>query len=214
MPRPSPSRRAPTQARARATVDALLDAAAEVIEERGFDGATTERIVARAGVSVGSMYQYFPDKGALVAALVRRLAEDAHALQLRWVRLLEGGASLDDGLSAFVAWLVAAHAVRPRLRCLLFESGPLPAEHRARMHGMHTTTETALRRWLEGKVRQPTLTAHLLSASIPPLVHQFVLHPRPELPPEAAIAEIQTMARAYLDAVAQPTTDGGTAPRC
>lgn len=61
-------RKQPQQRRSRATVDKILAAAAQVLAEEG-DGATTDRIAARAGVSIGSLYQYFPNKDALLLEL-------------------------------------------------------------------------------------------------------------------------------------------------
>ena len=63
-------RRRPRQARAQATVDAIIQATARVLIEDGYDRASTNRIAQAAGVSIGSLYQYFPSKEALVAALV------------------------------------------------------------------------------------------------------------------------------------------------
>ena len=68
MPR-SDHRRRPQQDRSRATVDAILEAAAEILAQQGPTGATTNRIAERAGVSVGSVYQYFANKKALYRAL-------------------------------------------------------------------------------------------------------------------------------------------------
>src|SRR5688572_14464866 len=62
----------PRQERSRRRVDAILDAAAVLFADRGFDGATTEEIAARAGTSIGSLYQYFPDKQALFHAIAER----------------------------------------------------------------------------------------------------------------------------------------------
>lgn len=70
-------RKQPVQQRSRDMVAILMDAAARVIVERGFDNLTTNHVAAAAGVSIGSLYQYFPDKDALVEALLQR-----HAAQL------------------------------------------------------------------------------------------------------------------------------------
>lgn len=197
------ARRQPSQARARATVDALLEAAAEVFEEHGLDGGTTERIVARAGVSVGSMYQYFPNKNALLSALGERTCADAAASQRAWLDWLRAeDPRLEDGLRAFVAWLVAAHAVRPRLRCLLFEERPIPEPISAELHSLHAATLEGLTAWLTGKVRRPRVTALMLHRVVPGLVHPFVLHPHPDLPVSVAVEEILTLTLAYLGAVA------------
>jgi AcrR family transcriptional regulator len=67
-------RRIPRQARSRANLDALLDATAHLLRERGYAALTTNHIAARAGVSIGTLYQLFPGKEAVVAALVERTA--------------------------------------------------------------------------------------------------------------------------------------------
>jgi len=69
IPTTSPRRR-PRQARAQATVDAIVKATARVLVDEGYDRASTNRVALAAGVSIGSLYQYFPSKEALVAALV------------------------------------------------------------------------------------------------------------------------------------------------
>src|SRR5262245_34802611 len=65
-------RKSPTQARSQVTCDAIIRAAELVLEQEGVTALTTTRVAKKAGVSVGSLYQYFPNKGALVAALVER----------------------------------------------------------------------------------------------------------------------------------------------
>src|SRR5262249_26768949 len=68
----SPRRKLPKQDRSRATVDAILEASVRVFLEDGFTAATTSRIAELAGVSIGSFYQYFSNKEALIQALGER----------------------------------------------------------------------------------------------------------------------------------------------
>lgn len=65
----------PVQRRARATVDAIIEATAHILVRDGYDTLSTNRIAERAGVSIGSLYQYFPNKEALVGELVDRYSE-------------------------------------------------------------------------------------------------------------------------------------------
>src|ERR1700693_2443208 len=65
-------RKLASQERSRATVDALLEATTRILIKEGYDKASTNRIAEVAGVSIGSLYQYFPSKEALVAAVVAR----------------------------------------------------------------------------------------------------------------------------------------------
>ena len=76
-------RKTPSQARSAFTVQAILDAAARVLAQHSLDGFNTNRVAEVAGVSVGSLYQYFPNKDALTAALIAfeqdRLAQAVEA---------------------------------------------------------------------------------------------------------------------------------------
>ncbi len=75
----SPMRKTPRQQRSRQMVARLLDATAATIAERGLDNTTTNHIAEQAGVSIGSLYQYFPDKEALLEALLERMGSEASA---------------------------------------------------------------------------------------------------------------------------------------
>jgi AcrR family transcriptional regulator len=72
---PTPLRRKPVQQRSAKRVEQMLEACAALIEEVGYDGVTTTLIAERAGVAVGSLYQFFPDKRAVVQELTRRNLE-------------------------------------------------------------------------------------------------------------------------------------------
>ena len=70
-----PLRRVPVQGRSLARVQRMLDACAELVDEVGYDGLTTTLLAERAGVAIGSVYQFFPDKRAIVQALTLRNLE-------------------------------------------------------------------------------------------------------------------------------------------
>ena len=84
-------RKMPKQKRSREMVERLLDAAAATLSERGLEDTTTNHIAEKASVSIGSLYQYFPDKEALLEALMGRISEDIantfrdHATKLGYV---------------------------------------------------------------------------------------------------------------------------------
>lgn len=96
-PRPR-RRRKPVQARSKQTVERVLAAAAHVFSERGY-GATTNHVAELAGVSIGSLYQYFPDKDALLVALHHRHLDEVRRHLL--------GAGPTEDTDAWVAWLVS-----------------------------------------------------------------------------------------------------------
>jgi AcrR family transcriptional regulator len=120
-------RRQPKQRRARQTVEAVLDAVARVLKRDGVDAVTTNRIAEVAGVSIGSVYQYFPDKRAIFVALHQRHVEQMSRIVES--RLIEHAtSSLDDLMRALVDAMVDAHATDPELHELLLAEVPHRAE--------------------------------------------------------------------------------------
>jgi len=118
-------RKQPLQARARHTVDAIIEASARILEEQGHGGFTTNAAAELAGVSIGTLYQYFPDKDALLGALITRettcLAEEAEA-----ACMMTAG---PEALDAVIRAAVAHQFRRPRLARLLdFEEARLPLD--------------------------------------------------------------------------------------
>jgi AcrR family transcriptional regulator len=113
-------RRRPKQARSRATCEAILEAASQIIERDGAAGFNTNRVAERAGVSIGTLYQYFPDKHAvLVAAAEREAARTEPSLARRQKALLRALIALVESLGlgvrpAFAAAPSPAQAVRSR----------------------------------------------------------------------------------------------------
>src|SRR6516225_8057892 len=84
-------RRRPVQVRAKVTVDAMLDAAVRLLKRNGISSVTTNRVAETAGVSIGSVYQYFPNKHALFVALHTRHIEQVNDVIRR--RIMESGES-------------------------------------------------------------------------------------------------------------------------
>jgi AcrR family transcriptional regulator len=107
-------RRAPRQRRAEDTVDVLLEATERVVAKKGFHDTTTNHIAEAAGVSIGTLYHYFPGKEALVEAVVHRMwGRELMVLEERRARLLT--APLDVAVHEIVAALVAVMAERREL---------------------------------------------------------------------------------------------------
>src|SRR5882757_8447655 len=79
---PATMRKEPRQARSRATVEAIVQAGAHVLGDRGWSGFTTNEVASVAGASIGSLYQYFPNKLALIAAIRRKHFDDVLAVQI------------------------------------------------------------------------------------------------------------------------------------
>lgn len=108
-------RKQPKQQRSIATVGILLDAAAQVLAQHGFEGFTTNAIAERAGLSIGSCYQYFPSKEAVLAALIAR--ESAQLVE--GLQQAAGAPGWQAGIEAAIAAAVAHQMRQPRLALLL-----------------------------------------------------------------------------------------------
>ena len=185
-------RKSASQARSRATVEALVEATARILVREGFDQASTNRIAAVAGVSVGSLYQYFPGKEALVAAVIERHQQAI----MRTVRkeladvLAEPPAR---AIRTLVAAAVNAHRVDPKLHRVLAEQIPRvgPLE---KLETFSRENFTLFRRYLERHrkeigVRDLELAAFICVTAIEALTHNAVLH-QPGMLSDAAMAAL------------------------
>jgi AcrR family transcriptional regulator len=123
-------RKAPRQRRSAYTVDAILEAAALVLEEDGLEGFNTNAVARRAGASIGTLYQYFPSKDALILALLKREEAKAHTAAAQAAAL----PAWRDALSAFIAVGADQQLTRPHLARLLDQEEGRP-EMRAAMQG-------------------------------------------------------------------------------
>lgn len=112
------TRKVPAQARSQETVTVILEASARILESDGLRGFNTNAIAAKAGVSVGSLYQYFPNKDAIVLALIGGYEEGLHNAVLEAVQAGRGE-ELKRRLGLLVRALVAVHYRRPRLNRVL-----------------------------------------------------------------------------------------------
>jgi AcrR family transcriptional regulator len=116
-------RKKASQERSRATIDALLAATARILVKEGYDRASTNKIAEAAGVSIGSLYQYFPSKEALVAAVIHRHTREMMAVvRSSFVRVAE--LPLDQAVRELVRVMIDAHRIEPKLHRVLVEQIP------------------------------------------------------------------------------------------
>jgi AcrR family transcriptional regulator len=205
MPRASTARlaprRRPRQARAQETTRAILDAAARVFSAHGYAAGTTNRIAEAAGVSIGSLYEYFPNKDAILVALMERHIVEGEAEMRALVARTPVG-SLRVQVRTFVQAMIALHAQAPRLHRVLFEEAPVPAPVWRTLAAMEQRMVADVERYLatqrEVRVRDRSLAARLVVHVVEDLTHRFVLHPDGAVDAERYVDEVTALVTSYL----------------
>ena len=199
-PLPQP-RRVPRQARSRALVEAILEATARVLAERGYAGTNTNLVAERAGVSVGSVYQYFPNKDSLITALHERHATEMQAA-METVLATAHPRGLRGQLAALVhAWL-AAHQVEPELHRVLEKEFPFfdaPAEHSPADQGIFRRVRQLLDEHRDEIVPSDLdLATWVMLRTLEALIHAAVITPSPAHPMPAVEQAIVDLLSGYL----------------
>tara|TARA_R110002124_G_scaffold72857_2_gene195689 strand:- start:325 stop:894 length:570 start_codon:yes stop_codon:yes gene_type:complete len=161
------------------TVDALVEATARILIKEGFDKASTNRIAEVAGVSVGSLYQYFPSKEALVAAVIERHQQEImQAIRSEMAEVL--ALPVEKAMRKIVAIAVRLHRVDPKLHDVLAEQIPRVGKLE-KLAAFNSENFTLFRAYLEGHrseicVDDLELASYVCVTSIEALTHNAVLH--------------------------------------
>lgn len=193
------ARRNPVQQRSSATVDAILEAAIQILAREGQAGLTTNAIAARAGISVGSLYQYFPNKQAVVDALLQRHAGRVQPLLAAAVASAAGrplAAAIDEVVGA----LIAAEAGDLRMAQIFHQL--IPADPNSPIDQFESAIEATLAELLrvsgEVRARDLDLVATLVVRATSGVLRSTARRSPHLLRSPAFAAELAAMLRAYL----------------
>ncbi len=196
-----------SQDRSRATVDALIEATARVLVKEGFDKASTNRIAEKAGVSVGSLYQYFPSKEALVAAVIDR--HNQELMQVAYGALTEvAGLPMERAVRKLVTIGIEGHRLDPDLHRVLAEQ--IPRTGRLKQVGiLNREAYSLFKTFLEGHSEEIRavdldLAAFVCVTSIEALTHNAVLHHPKILSSDSAVAKVIDEATRLVVGYLQP----------
>ena len=161
------------------TVDALIEATARILVKEGYDRASTNKIAEKAGVTIGSLYQYFPNKEALVAAVI-----DRHTQQI--IRLTRDALvkvtmqPLEIAARELVAVAIEAHRVDPTLHRVLAEQIPRVGRLE-NVEAIDREARALMRIYLESRrdeigVADLDLAAFVVVTTVEALTHAAVIH--------------------------------------
>ncbi len=176
-------RKSASQERSRATVDALLEATTRILIKEGYDRTSTNRIAEVAGVSIGSLYQYFPSKEALVAAVIDRHTQSISEVT-RNALVKAAALPIEAAAREFVSVAIDGHRVNPKLHGVLAEQIP----HVGRLENIEANVREGyalVRGYLEAHrdeidVADLDLAAFVLVTVVEALTHAAVLR-RPDI---------------------------------
>jgi AcrR family transcriptional regulator len=197
--RPKRAVRQAKQARAQSTVKAILEAGARILAEGGWPALNTNAIALRAGVSIGSVYEYFENKQALIDAVAEDHLAAGEALLAEGVARLANTTRTADLITALVEGAVMLHALDPRLHRALSSEVPLSIKVRERAERLRKGLTKHVSRWLASRVAEPRIAAQLLVDTTDAVVHRWWTEDdgRRVQPGRLAI-ELQSMLGLYL----------------
>ncbi|MES2933982.1 MAG: TetR/AcrR family transcriptional regulator [Pseudomonadota bacterium] len=212
--RPHAPRKSPRQARSKHLVEAILEAATRVFDAQGYAKGNTNCIATLAGVSVGSLYQYFPNKKALITALHdRHIREVGQSISAAFDKYR--GQSLDELIEHLVLVMLQAHQKHPRLQQVLHTELPFYKNADAKDRGM---AEPAFCLHALLRIHRPDLADVALDQATAmlmfmgeALVHAAILNPPPGLALSQVATGIAQALKGYLLPVEQSPANSHSA---
>jgi AcrR family transcriptional regulator len=193
-------RKKPRQSRAQVTVDAILDATAHILVRDGYEGLSTNKVAERAGVSIGSLYQYFPGKESLIGELLDRYSDEIHVMVVSMIAEL-GSAEPALCTRALVTAMIDVKLRSPRLAKVLREQIPRVGRMKRYEEELATIVKlvTVYLDAHEGDVRVPDreMAAFVAVHVVDELTHALVTR-RAKVDRDAAIEEVTDVALRYL----------------
>jgi AcrR family transcriptional regulator len=181
---PTKPRKNASQERSRATVDALVEATARILVREGFEKTSTNRIAEIAGVSVGSLYQYFPGKEALVAAVIDRHNEEIMGI-VRATLIEVASMPLEKAVRRLVTVAIEAHRINPKLHRVLAEQ--IPRAGKLDVEAFNREVHTLVRAYLDSRRKEMRridldVATFICVSAIEAVAHNVVLNQAETMP--------------------------------
>ncbi len=194
-------RRAPKQKRAKSLIDDVLEASARLIPTYGYDKATTNKIAELAGVSIGSLYQYFPNKNAIFVSLIEKI-ENNHCQQLRDALYQARDLPLPERVEPVIAAIVDLVMEKRKLLLILYTHAPqlgLLGYLAKSRQNFRKEIEPVLQEYAEHmQISNTQISARLVVSSVYGILEDLIQSDSDEFDLDQIKIEIALLVRAYL----------------
>jgi AcrR family transcriptional regulator len=196
-------RKIPSQERARKTMAAIYESAAHIFVSVGYAEATTDQIAERAGVSIGTLYNYFSSKEAILYGLWEQHMRDIMTITQKVEQDIRRQGFIDRGIIPILLNIVLELISYDRLQNRLFISPiglPETIIQKRRELGLYieSTMETVFHDFPNVRIRNPKIGVHIIWATVQAVMHDYILSVSDEIKSEILIDELGDMMNRYV----------------
>jgi AcrR family transcriptional regulator len=196
-------RKMPSQERSRKTMAAIYEAAAHIFAEIGYADATTDQIAERAGVSIGTLYHYFPGKEAILHGLWEKHMDEIKTIVQQVDRDIRRQGFVDRGIVPILMHMVLELVSYANVQNRLFVSPiglPDTFLQKRRELGLYieSAMEAVFRDVANVRIGNPKIGVHIIWATVQAVVHDYILLAPDEIKPEDLIDELSDMLSRYI----------------
>ena len=196
-------RKMPSQERSRKTMAAIYEAATNIFASSGYAEATTDQIAQRAGVSIGTLYNYFPSKESILYGLWEKHVQEIKTIVQHVDQDIRKQGFVDRNIIPILLHLVLELISYERLQNRLFVSPiglPEGILQKRRELGLYieSAMEAVFRDFANVRIRNPKIGVHILWATVQAVIHDYILSNSEEIKPEELIDELGDMLARYV----------------
>lgn len=193
----------PRQRRSKVTYDAILEATTQLLIERGYAATTTNHIAERAGISIGSLYQYFPNKEAIAVELLQRhIVNGPSYMASQVAQSMKNLCAPVEIVKCAIEAACDHHTENPALHKVLEEEVPHPAHIREAIRRNEDLYAEVLANWIEQQgpqqVSNLNVAARLVFFMIKTMTHWYILNQPAEIEREVFVDELSAIVLRYL----------------
>lgn len=196
-------RKKPCQSRSKAMYDSILEATTHLLSEKGYAATTTNHIADRAGISIGSLYQYFPNKESIAVELLQRhIVNGLDYMNPLITHAMKSKGNPAKMVKAFIEAACDHHTDNPSLHKVLEEEVPHPAHIREALRQNEDLFAEAIVHWIEQhsprKVSNLHVAAKLVYFMVKTMAHWYILSQQTEIERDVFVDEMTAIVMSYL----------------